>query len=72
MLTHFQDLPHMAQMNIEMDTAAKAKVVELEESQQNLADNQCIAGKGWTVWVDGVKQTLDPGPTIAGVSSGKR
>ena len=63
-LVRYDDLPRLAQLNVQMDSCAKAKVVELATQDPDLSDHQAIHSEGWRVWVDDVKVTSDPGPAI--------
>jgi len=63
-LLQYDELPRLAQLNVQMDARAKAKVHQIDTASMDLAGCQEIQGEGWSVWVQGVKQTADPGPAI--------
>jgi len=63
-LLRYEDLPRLAQLNMQMDRKAKSKVWHIESSRPDLVDCQEIQGEGWSVWVRGIKQMADPGPAI--------
>jgi hypothetical protein len=72
-LLSFQDLPRMAQLNVQMDHRAKRHLVQLyaEQSHGTLGPAS-IAFEGWQCWVNGIKITSDPGKAIWAAVFGSR
>jgi hypothetical protein len=71
-LLSFQDLPRLAQLNVQMDHAAKRHLVQLYEQSPGSVCPSSIAFEGWQCWVQNTKITSDPGKAIRAAVFGLR
>jgi hypothetical protein len=63
-LLAFEDLPRLAQLNVQMDSNAKRRLIQLYEQPANPRCPSSIAYEGWQCSINGIKVTSDPGKAI--------
>ena len=72
--TEFDKLPRMAQLNVQMDKAAKRYLLHLIRRDARNPIAPCpseLAEEGISCWIDGIKMTTEAGPAIRRSALGK-
>jgi hypothetical protein len=70
--TAIQDLPRLAQLNVEMDLQAKARLRSLIAASASPLPKAPIYYEGWRCVVDGIKITSDPAAIVRNSIFGKQ
>ena len=63
-LLSFEDLPRLAQLNVQMDSLAKRRLVQLHERSPTPRCPSSLAHEGWQCTINGIKITSNPGKAI--------
>jgi hypothetical protein len=63
-LLSFEDLPRLAQLNVQMDSLAKRRLVQLHERLPTPRCPLSLAHEGWQCTINGIKITSNSGKAI--------